>query len=211
MPVGSGTTTFPTSSHLRHLSGQLPEVRRTPGITTLALPGVLLTGTPAHAAAPAATTGTSFTAYLCDGNGVGSCRSITPGITPAPGEQIFGIGESSGAWRWDFAVVGYVNSTTFTDGYIDNALNNQPIYDVYLHGQSIFCNGNTDGGDWLKSCDGSASELWVRDPANGYFVNVGRSNEKDNWEVLCNPGGHGQLVIGTRDSCATYHEEWNFS
>jgi hypothetical protein len=177
----------------------------------MTLPAILLTGAPAHAASPAATTGTEFTAYLCDGNGAGSCKSLTPGITPAPGEQIFAVGESSGAWRWDVVTVSYVTSTTFTDGYIDSALLNQPIYELHLHAEDIYCNGNTDGGDWLKSCDGTTSELWVRDPANGDFVNVGRSNDKDNWEVLCNPGGGNQLVIGTRDSCTTYHEEWNFS
>lgn len=170
----------------------------------MTLPGVLLTGAPAHAV------GTSFTGYLCDGNGTGSCKSLTPGIMPAAGEQIIAVGESS-AWRWDFVTVSFVTNTTFTDGFIDSALLNQPIYELQLHDAPIYCNGNTDGGDWLKSCDGSASELWVRDPANGHFVNVGRSNDKDNWEVLCNPGGGNPLGIGTRDSCTPYHEEWNFS
>jgi hypothetical protein len=177
----------------------------------MVIPGVLLAGPAAHAANPGAAVGSSFTGYLCDGNGAGSCKSLTPGIMPAPGEQIFAVGESSGAWRWDFVTVSFVTSTTFTDGFIDNALLNQPIYELQLHAAPIYCNGNSDGGDWLKSCDGSASELWVRDPSNGHFVNVGRSNDKDNWEVLCNPGGGAQLVIGTRDSCTPYHEAWNFS
>jgi hypothetical protein len=39
-------------------------------------------------------------------------------------------------------------------------------------------------------------------------VNIGRSNDKDNWEVLCNPGGGNPLIITTRDACTTYHEQW---
>jgi hypothetical protein len=102
-------------------------------------------------------------------------------------------------------VVDYVTSSTFTDHYIDNQLAGQPILKIALHFNNGYCNGNSAGADDLKICNGSASEQWVSDPQNAYLVNIGRSNDQDNWEVLCNPGGGARLVIGTRDSCSTFH------
>jgi hypothetical protein len=121
---------------------------------------------------------------------------------------IYAIGINNGAWKWDVSVVDYVTSSTFTDHYIDNQLAGQPILKIALHFNNGYCNGNSAGADDLKICNGSASEQWVSDPQNAYLVNIGRSNDQDNWEVLCNPGGGARLVIGTRDSCSTYHKQW---
>src|SRR5207245_1218193 len=117
--------------------------------------------------------------YLCDGNGAGYCKSLVPGTTPLAGEQIFPI-PSSSAWTWNRVVYGTVSSNTFTYQPIDNQLIGQPIILLKLHANTTFCNGNSGGADILKDCGpdfgNNASERWVLDPANGYLVNVGRSN-----------------------------------
>jgi hypothetical protein len=181
-------------------------------VATVAAIAVALAPTAAaHADTPAtAAPSESFvgTFYICDGGGAGFCKSLVPHATPFDLESVFAVPMNGGAWRWDLYDVGTVNSGTFTDHYIDTALAGLAIYNFALHADPAFCNGNSDGGDVIKFCSSAASEEWVFEPTHGFLVNVGRSNDKDNWEVLCNPGGGGQLVIGTRDSCTTYHRDW---
>ncbi len=168
---------------------------------------VLAAVAPAQAANPPQHVVSGSAQLICDGDGLGSCKSLPIGGVVMDLGPIFAV-NGNGAWRWDVSRVGTVTSSTFSYTPIDNQLAGQPILKIALHFDNFFCNGNSGGSDLLKVCDGSASELWVADPGNAYLVNVGRSNDQDNWEVLCNPGGGGQLVIGTRDSCTTYHEQW---
>jgi hypothetical protein len=167
-----------------------------------------------NAAAPAQTpafTTSGTPQYICDGAGAGSCKSLLPGAAVYNFEPIYAIGRNSGAWRWVVTQVGTVTRSTFSYQPIDNQLLGQPILEIQLYASSSYCNGNSGGADVLKTCGTPlpASEQWVSDPSTLTLVNVGRSNDQDNWEVLCNPGGGGQLVIGTRDSCTTYHEQWS--
>lgn len=149
------------------------------------------------------------TGYWCDGNGSGSCMSLKPhtGVPPVPA-PVFAYGISAGAWQWDLYQDGNVGANTFTYGPEENALDGLPIYILKLHADNSDCNRNSAGGDVINTCDFSPAEQWVSDGNTGYLVNVGRSNDQDNWEVLCNPGGGGQLLITTRDACTTYHKEW---
>jgi hypothetical protein len=151
--------------------------------------------------------------YVCDGASQGSCASLPKGGAIFDGANLFAVGMGSGAWRWDVVNIGTVNSGTFTDGYIDNALSGQDILQISLldTSQGSFCMANSAGGAILKICNfnsSTPSQLWVADPKHDYLVNIGRSNDKDNWEVLCNPGGGNPLIITTREACTTYHEQW---
>jgi hypothetical protein len=146
--------------------------------------------------------------HICDGNGAGSCKSLPRGGGVFNNAPVFAVGVNNGAWLWDNIQVGSVNGTTFTYQPIDNALRGQPILEIELHYDNSFCNANSAGTDVINLCFGSPAQKWVSDPQNNYLVNVGRSNDKNNWEVLCNPGNSGQLVIGTRDSCSDYHKQW---
>ncbi|HEX6521234.1 MAG TPA: hypothetical protein VF070_14685 [Streptosporangiaceae bacterium] len=173
---------------------------------------ILTAALPARAAERVIPPITQPTEYLCDGNGVGDCKSLPPHGSVVDGARIFAVARNSGAWRWDVFPDGLVENN-FTYPPLNNQLNGQTIWVLKLHANNNFCNGNSGGADILKDCSNQVfppSEQWVLDPSNHYFVNIGRSNDKDNWEVLCNPGGGGPLVIGTRDSCTTYHEQWNF-
>lgn len=151
--------------------------------------------------------------YVCDGDGSGSCMSLPVNGTAAPGSPLYAVGESAGAWRWNDVVWAHVGDPgfTFSDPYIENALLHQPVYLFQLYAKPTLCSANSGGGDFANTCTALPDQMWVFDPVNHYLVNMGRSNDKDNWEVLCNPGSSSQLVIGTRDSCSTYHEQWNFS
>lgn len=149
--------------------------------------------------------------YICDGASQGSCASLPVGGAIFNGANLFAIG-MGGAWRWDVVNIGTVNGN-FTDGYINNALNGQDILQISLidTSQGVECLANSAGGATLQTCNFNSltpAQLWVADPAHDTLVNIGRSNDKDDWEVLCNPGGGNPLIITTRDACTTYHEQW---
>ncbi|HEY3871328.1 MAG TPA: hypothetical protein VGM10_23410 [Actinocrinis sp.] len=168
-------------------------------VTALALGLGALAAAPAQAQtvpAPLQTSAETFvgTFYICDGNGAGSCKSLQPGASISDNEKIYAIGESNGAWRWDVYSVSAGGETN---------------YIFVLHADNGFCNGNSAGGDILKDCSSAASEQWVYTTSH-LLVNVGRSNDKGTVEVLCNPGGGGQLVIVPPGSCTAYHETWGF-
>jgi hypothetical protein len=152
------------------------------------------------------------TVYICDGAGQGYCKSLQPNAPTYPFEPVVVVGRNNGAWRWDVYDMGPVTDSTFTYAPLRNQLQGQRILVFDLHAHPEYCNGNSGGGDVIKTpcTDPSPSDKWVLDPTNSYLVNVGRSNDKNNWEVLCNPGGGGQLRIDTRDSCTTYHKQWGF-
>jgi len=168
--------------------------------TVLALPLVM-------AAAASAQT----PVYVCDGIGEGICMSLKAGATLAPDENLISLGENAGAWRWIVSTVSYVGEEPgydFSYGPLENQLEGQPVLVFKLYADDHYCAANSDGGAVINTCNTSLEQAWVLDPTNHYLVNMGRSNDKDNWEVLCNPGIGDKLVIGTRDSCTTYHEEW---
>lgn len=160
------------------------------------------------AAAAAASAQTPY--YVCDGNGAGTCMSLPAHATPAHGEHLISLGADAGAWRWIVGTESYVGDPgyTFSYGPLENQLQGQPVFVFQLYANDYYCAANSDGGAVINPCSSALDQAWVLDPANGYLVNMGRSNDKDNWEVLCNPGIGDELVIGTRDSCTTYHEEW---
>jgi hypothetical protein len=176
----------------------------------LAVPLALSAGIGAPAAADDTLTFIG-TGYWCDGNGAGYCTTLYPGGQGVyQGEPVEAYPVSAGLWRWDLYRHGYVGKSTFTDGYIYNALGGLPIYVMQLHAFTNYCERNSAGGDVVNLCASPAApaEEWVSDPSTGYLVNVGRSNDQDNWEVLCNPGGELQLTVTTRDACTNYHKEW---
>jgi hypothetical protein len=152
--------------------------------------------------------------YICDGNGAGSCKSLLPHSLDAPGVLIYAIGASAGAWRWDVYLLYRVTCNggcaPFRDPSLDSQLAGQEVLEIALYASNdTNCNGNSAGGDILKSCTNlPASEVWVSDTHTGYLINVGRTNDKGTLEVLCNPGGGVQLTIVTPGSCTPYHEEW---
>ena len=161
-------------------------------------------------ASPAGASASGGRTYLCQAGTTSGCKSLLPGASVFDGEQINAIAVDKGAWTWEALNEGTVNSSTFTYAPIDNALNGDTIWFLKLYANQNYCNGNSAGADLLRKCVVVPAQLWVLDPSNGYFVNIGRSNDKDNWEVLCYPGGGFALVIGTRDSCPNPGKEWSF-
>jgi hypothetical protein len=153
--------------------------------------------------------------YLCDGDGKGSCKSLKPGATVSNNGRVYGVGENAGAWRWYRVVIGYTDSATFAYPPLEHQMgNHKPVYVLALKSAPDYCNGDLSGKDVIMEfCESgtNSSEWWVLDTKNHYFVNIAASNSADNWEVLCNPGGGGQLTITTRDSCSTYHDQWAWS
>ncbi len=151
--------------------------------------------------------------YVCDGNGAGSCMSLEPHATPAAGEHLISVGKSAGSWRWIEGTESDVGDGiyTFSYGPLENQLQGQPVHTFDLNGSTAFCAANSAGGAVINPCSSALDQAWVFDPTTHTLVNMGRSNDQDNWEVLCNPGTGKQLLIGTRDSCSTYHEEWGIS
>lgn len=151
--------------------------------------------------------------WVCDGNGAGSCMSLKSGATEAPGEKLISLGINAGAWTWLWGIEANVGQGKFTFSYgpLENQLQGDPVYVFQLFADSIYCAANSGGSAVINPCTGALAQAWVFDPANGYLVNMGRSNDQNNWEVLCNPGTGMDLYIGTRDSCTTYHKEWSFA
>lgn len=157
--------------------------------------------------------------YLCDGNGSGSCMSLPSGACYYCFSQqaLYAVGKDAGAWTWwelQGPSVGSTSNYVFKDDYIEDALAGQPTWAYILraapdeHG----CAANAAGGAVMNystlGCGFDNDETWVYDPETGWVVNFGRSNDQDNWEILCNPGGGAQLTVTTRDGCSSYHEEW---
>ncbi len=152
------------------------------------------------------------TGYLQDGNGAGDAASLMPNAPSNQLENLFAEPVSV-AWRWDMYNIGPVISGTFTYGPLENATlaDHDDILDFVLHANNNECMENDSGEAVSDTCTGGKREQWVYDPPTGYWINVGRSNDENNWEILCNPGGGGALYVGTRDSCSDYHEEWLFN
>jgi hypothetical protein len=149
--------------------------------------------------------------YVCDGASQGSCASLPVGGGISDGANLYAIG-FSGAWRWDVVNIGTVNGD-FAYGPINNALNGQDILQISLLDESKGpkCLANSSGDATLQACNFNSpprAQQWVAYPAHDTLVNIGRSNDKDNWEILCNPGGGNHLIVTTRDACTTYHEQW---
>jgi hypothetical protein len=175
--------------------------------TALALP--LVTAASAQAARHRPQI-TQTPVYVCDGNGAGTCMSLEPHATPAHGEHLVSVGPSAGAWRWIEGTESSVGTAPyiFSYGPLESQLRHQPVHVFDLNGSTAYCAANSAGGAVINDCSSALDQAWVFDPTTHTLVNMGRSNDEDNWEVLCNPGTGKQLVIGTRDSCSAYHEEW---
>jgi hypothetical protein len=165
-------------------------------------------------AATAATCGPCTTGYLQDGNGAGDAASLIPGVLASTNEPLLAEPVNGGAWRWDMYDEGLVQDGLFTDKSLESATQNagDHVFLFRLHADTDFCMVNSDGGAWSQDCNPTTGvrALWVFDSRTGYWINVGRSNDKGNREILCNPGGGGQLIITTADNCTDYHEEWAF-
>jgi hypothetical protein len=148
--------------------------------------------------------------YVCDGNGAGTCMSLPSGATPGNGLHLISLGAVAGAWRWIVGTEAHVGDPgyTFSYGPLENQLQGKPVYVFQLYADTKFCAQNAAGDAVIDPCSSALRQAWVLDNSNGYLVNMGRSNDQDNWEVLCNPGTGKELVIGTRDSCSNYHKEW---
>jgi hypothetical protein len=155
---------------------------------------------------------TYTTGYLRDGNGAGDAASLPVGWPRNVPTPLYGVGVHAGAWRWNLTDLGPVPPGEFTYAPLQNALKNDlaHIWIFYLHADTSMCMANDNGGAFSEGCTHTARDIWAYDPHSGYWVNVGRSNDKGNWEILCNPGGGAALTVGTRDSCTDYHKEWKF-
>lgn len=154
--------------------------------------------------------------FWCDGDGFGSCMSLIPGGCDTCDESaLFAYGKTAGAWTWveePGPTVGTGNYI-FKDQSIESALAGQPTETFRLWAaQNDDCAANLDGGAVIRfsnlGCSLDKAQTWVYDLKTDWLVNMGRSNDEDNWEILCNPGGGGQLTVTTRDSCSTYHSQW---
>jgi hypothetical protein len=151
--------------------------------------------------------------YLRDGNGEGDAASLPVGWNDADPTPLFGVGVHAGAWRWNIIDLGPVPPGEFTYGPLQNTLTNDGahIWLFELTDRTTMCMANDNGGAYSEGCTFTARDIWAYDPPSGYWVNVGRSNDEGNWEILCNPGESAGLTVTTRDSCTDYHEEWNFN
>jgi hypothetical protein len=180
-------------------------------ITLIAAAGLAVAASlPAHAAAFNQPGGNPQ--YVCDGNGAGSCMSLIPGDQGGfyfNGAPLFAYGEANGAWRWDVFAVGTVTSGSLTGDTVY-------VFGLYAD-NDLLCAHNSGGSADISTCvapfQWDAAQEWVYDTHSGndYLVNVGRTNDKGIEEVLCNPGGGGQLTIVPISSCTAYHETWAFS
>lgn len=153
------------------------------------------------------------TGYLRDGNGAGDAASVFPNIGNPDNQALFPEPVSV-AWRWDMYDEGTVPHGTFSYGPLANATANDDWYIFTLFASQGYCMTNSTGGAASQPCVGTRDQEWVFDPPTGYWINVGRSNDKNNWEILCNPGSSspsGELTVTTRDNCSDYHEEWAFN
>jgi hypothetical protein len=152
--------------------------------------------------------------YLRDGNGAGDAASPRPGVSDQVSQPLYAVGMSAGPWRWSATSFMGVSPGTFKYGPLENATlaDGDVIYVLELLANGNMCMGNSGGAAITEDCRNGAPprDQWVYDPPTGYWINVGRSNDQDNWEILCNPGGGQQLIVTTRDNCTDYHEEWSF-
>jgi hypothetical protein len=116
-----------------------------------------------------------------------------------------------------YIILGKVPAGTFTYEPLADATANddEVVLELTASGFNSYCLGNEAGGAYSDYCGvytlATANQKWVYDPSTGYFINVGRSNDKQNWEILCNPASNNQLIITTRDNCSDYHKEWAFN
>ena len=151
--------------------------------------------------------------YLRDGNGTGDAASLPVGWPANVPTPLFGVGVHAGAWRWNITDLGPVPAGEFSYGPLQNALTNDHahIWIFNLFANTNMCMANDNGGAFSDPCTYTARDIWAYDPPSGYWVNEGRSNDKNNWEILCNPGGGAGLTVTTRNSCTDYHKEWNFN
>jgi hypothetical protein len=148
--------------------------------------------------------------YLRDGNGAGDVASLKPKADDSVPEPLYAIPVNGGAWKWIIIDYAPASGSRFTYGPLSNATQGDQIYVLQLL-DAYMCMANSAGVVISEPCEFNARQEWVYDPPTGYWINIGRSNDQNNWEVLCNPGGGGQLVVTTRDQCSDYHEEWYFN
>lgn len=120
---------------------------------------------------------------------------------------------AQGAWRWDDFVDGTVTSTTFKDKAIGKALAGKTIF----YNELTACVGTCDlcmnlaPENNVQICEGDQGDQpMVLDPTTHWLVGVNASNKANNWMIVCNPGGGGQVEMTTRNHCSTFHSQWAF-
>ena len=166
--------------------------------------------TTAHTA-PAAHRATRY--YICAVQNTRWCSTPQPASSPTDTSPVYSY--DNGLWKWEFTQAGTCHDC-FTYGPINTALNGQPIWQIPLAASVGSVNGallmnNNAGSVNLKTAGtGGSNYFWVYDSSTGWWVNIGRSNSKNNWEVLCDPGNYDQETVTTRTGCARYNTWGNF-
>lgn len=144
---------------------------------------------------------------FCEINTVTRCLSAVPGGHPVAGDlaDVF----SSGYWNWNFVQCCVVHRDTFKYTPIYNALHGQAVLQFTLAATSnptLELNNHAGTADFINAGTNGSNALWVYDSATGWLVNIGRSNDMDNWEVLCGHGVGSAATITTRNACT--HKSW---